>query len=158
MWTEFKDFVARGNVVDLAVAVIIGAAFGKIVSSLVEGVLMPPIGRLLGKVDFSSLFYVLDHAKGVPASLADAKAKGVPVIAYGAFINDVINFVIIAFVVFLLVKMVNRARTMGTASAPPPPTTKECPHCLSTIPIKATRCAQCTIDLKPATGGTGAAR
>ena len=92
MLKEFKDFVARGNVIDLAVAVIIGAAFGKIVSSLVEGVLMPPIGRLLGKVDFSSLFYVLDQGKGMPASLADAKAKGVPVIAYGAFINDVINF------------------------------------------------------------------
>ena len=91
-------------------AVIIGAAFGKIVSSLVEGVLMPPIGRVLGKVDFSSLFYVLDHAKGVPASLAEAKAKGVPVIAYGAFINDVINFLIVAFVVFLLVKMVNQAK------------------------------------------------
>jgi large conductance mechanosensitive channel len=150
MWTEFKNFVARGNVVDLAVAVIIGAAFGKIVGSLVEGVLMPPIGRLLGKVDFSSLFYVLDHSKGVPASLAEAKAKGVPVIAYGAFINDVINFVIIAFVVFLLVKMVNRAGTMGTASAPAPPTTKECPYCLSTIPIKAIRCAHCTIDLKAA--------
>jgi large conductance mechanosensitive channel len=149
MWTEFKDFVARGNVVDLAVAVIIGAAFGKIVGSLVEGVLMPPIGRLLGKVDFSSLFYVLDHAKGIPASLADAKAKGVPVIAYGAFINDVINFVIIAFVVFLLVKMVNRARALGSASAPAP-TTKECPYCLSTIPIKAIRCAHCTIDLKAA--------
>jgi large conductance mechanosensitive channel len=149
MWTEFKDFVARGNVVDLAVAVVIGAAFGKIVSSLVEGVLMPPIGRLLGKVDFSSLFYVLDHAKGVPASLADAKAKGVPVIAYGAFINDVINFLIIAFVVFLLVKMVNRARGVGRAPATAP-TTKECPYCLSTIPIKAIRCAHCTIDLKAA--------
>ena len=157
MWTEFKDFVARGNVVDLAVAVIIGAAFGKIVSSLVEGVLMPPIGRLLGKVDFSSLFYVLDHAKGVPASLAEAKAKGVPVIAYGAFINDVINFVIIAFVVFLLVKMVNQARGMGRPPASGP-TTKECPYCLSTIPINAIRCAHCTIDLKAAAGGTGAAR
>jgi large conductance mechanosensitive channel len=149
MWTEFKNFVVRGNVVDLAVAVIIGAAFGKIVGSLVEGVLMPPIGRLLGKVDFSSLFYVLDHSKGVPASLAEAKAKGVPVIAYGAFINDVINCVIIAFVVFLLVKIVNQARDTrrGPAAAP---TTKECPYCLSTIPIKAIRCAQCTIDLKTA--------
>ena len=149
MWTEFKNFVARGNVIDLAVAVVIGAAFGKIVGSLVEGVLMPPIGRLLGKVDFSSLFYVLDHAKGVPASLAEAKAKGVPVIAYGAFINDVINFVIIAFVVFLLVKMVNRARGVGRPPATAP-TTKECPYCLSTIPIKAIRCAHCTIDLKAA--------
>lgn len=157
MWTEFRNFVARGNVIDLAVAVIIGAAFGKLVSSLVEGVLMPPIGRLLGKVDFSSLFYVLDHAKGVPASLADAKAKGVPVIAYGAFINDVINFLIIAFVVFLLVKMVNQAKGMRETSAPAP-TTKECPYCLSTIPIKAIRCAQCTIDLKAAASGPGAAR
>src|SRR5688572_26629703 len=110
MWNEFKGFIARGNVIDLAVAVIIGAAFGKIVSSLVEGVLMPPIGRLLGKVDFSSLFFVLDGSKGVPVSLADAKTKGIPVLAYGAFINDVINFLIIAFVVFLLVKMVTQAR------------------------------------------------
>ena len=157
MWKEFKDFVARGNVVDLAVAVIIGAAFGKIVSSLVEGVLMPPIGRLLGKVDFSSLFYVLDHAKGVPASLADAKAKGVPVIAYGAFINDVINFLIIAFVVFLLVKMVNQARGTQRASASAP-TTKECPYCLSMIPIKAIRCAQCTVDLKATERAPGASR
>jgi large conductance mechanosensitive channel len=130
----------------LAVAVIIGAAFGKIVSSLVEGVLMPPIGRLLGKVDFSSLFFVLDGSKGVPVSLADAKTKGIPVLAYGAFINDVINFLIIAFVVFLLVKMVTQAR--GTRSAPEAaPTTKECPYCLSTIPVKAIRCAHCTADL-----------
>jgi len=155
MLKEFRDFVARGNVIDLAVAVIIGAAFGKIVSSLVEGVLMPPIGRLLGKVDFSSLFYVLDQGKGMPASLADAKAKGVPVIAYGAFINDVINFLIIAFVVFLLVKMVNQAK--GT-TPPSAPTTKECPYCLSTIPIKAIRCAQCAIDLKAAERAPGAAR
>jgi large conductance mechanosensitive channel len=157
MWGEFKDFVARGNVIDLAVAVIIGAAFGKIVASLVEGVLMPPIGQLLGKVDFSSLFYVLDHSKGVPASLADAKTKGVPVIAYGAFINDVINFLIIAFVVFLLVKTVTQVRGTRRASDALP-TTKECPYCLSTIPIKATRCAQCTIDLKAAASPTGAAR
>ena len=155
MWREFRDFVARGNVIDLAVAVIIGAAFGKIVSSLVEGVLMPPIGRLLGGVDFSSLFYVLDQGKGMPASLAEAKAKGVPVIAYGAFINDVINFVIIAFAVFLLVKMVNQAK--GT-TPPSAPTTKECPYCLSTIPIKAIRCAQCTIDLKAADRVPGAGR
>jgi large conductance mechanosensitive channel len=149
MWTEFRQFIARGNVIDLAVAVIIGAAFGKIVSSLVEGVLMPPIGQLLGKVDFSSLFYVLDSSKGLPVSLADAKAKGVPVIAYGAFINDVIGFLIIAFVVFLLVKAVSQIHRARPAP-PEAPTTKECPHCLSTIPLKATRCAQCTIDLKAA--------
>jgi large conductance mechanosensitive channel len=149
MWADFKQFIARGNVIDLAVAVIIGAAFGKLVSSLVEGVLMPPIGRLLGKVDFSSLFLVLDRSRGLPESLADAKAKGIPVIAYGAFINDVINFLIIAFVVFLLVKAVTRAR--GVREAPPAaPTTRECPYCLSAIPIKAIKCAHCTMDLKAA--------
>src|SRR6266853_2705796 len=110
MLKEFKDFMARGNVVDLAVAVIIGAAFGKIITSLVEGVIMPPIGLLFGKVDFASLFYILNHAKGDPVSLADAKAKGIPVVAYGAFINDIINFLIIALVIFLLVKTVNRVR------------------------------------------------
>ena len=92
MWKEFREFIARGNVIDLAVAVIIGAAFGKIVTSLVEGVLMPPIGLLLKRVDFSSLFYVLDRSKDIPVSLADAKSKGIPVLAYGLFINDVINF------------------------------------------------------------------
>src|SRR6059036_3136889 len=110
MIKEFKEFVARGNVIDLAIGVIIGAAFGKIVASLVEGILMPPLGLLLGKIDFASLFIVLDHSKGVPASLADAKAKGIPVIAYGAFMNDIVNFVIIGFVIFLLVKVVNRIR------------------------------------------------
>src|SRR5881392_739495 len=110
MLKEFKEFLSRGNVVDLAVAVIIGAAFGKIVTSLVEGIIMTPIGLLLGKVDFASLFLVLDHSKGQPISLADAKAKGIPVIAYGAFINDIVNFVIIAFVIFLIIKSVNRMR------------------------------------------------
>src|SRR6266403_6290647 len=107
---EFKEFMARANVIDLAVGVIIGVAFGKIVTSLVEGIIMPPIGLILGKVDFSSLFLVLDHSKGQPVSLADAKAKGIPVIAYGAFINDIINFLIIAFVIFLIVRIVNRMR------------------------------------------------
>src|ERR1700704_4228777 len=102
MLKEFKDFISRGNIVDLAVAVIIGAAFGKIITSLVEGVIMPPIGPLFGKVDFASLFYVLNHAKGDPVSLADAKAKGIPVIAYGVFINDIINFLIVGFVIFLI--------------------------------------------------------
>src|SRR4051794_11946032 len=116
MLKEFRDFIARGNVLDLAVAVIIGAAFGKIVTSLVEGVLMPPIGLALGKVDFSSLFVVLDATKGIPESLADAKAKGIPVIAYGAFVNDVVNFLIVAFVVFAIVKQANRFKKAAPAA------------------------------------------
>ena len=141
MWKEFKEFIARGNVIDLAVAVIIGAAFGKIITSLVEGVIMPPIGLALGKVDFSSLF--IDLSGQHPASLADAKAKGLPVIAYGALINDIINFVIIALVVFLVIKAGNRLR----AAPPPPPNTKDCPRCLTAIPLGATRCAACCTDL-----------
>ena len=143
MLKEFKEFIARANVIDLAVAVIIGVAFGKIVTSLVEGIIMPPIGMLLGKVDFSSLFLVLDHSKGVPASLADAKAKGIPVVAYGAFINDIINFLIIAIVIFLLIKIVNRIRRKD-------PSTKDCPHCLTAIPLAATRCSGCCADLQAA--------
>ena len=148
MWKEFKDFIARGNAIDLAIAVIIGAAFGKIVTTLVEGIIMPPIGLLLRGVDFSSLFYVLDLSKGLPASIADAKSKGIPVIAYGAFINDVINFLIIAFVVFVLVRQVNRIKSAQEAP-PAAPTTKDCPYCLSTIPLGATRCAHCTSELEP---------
>src|SRR6185369_17571621 len=144
MLKEFREFIARGNVLDLAVAVIIGAAFGKIVTSLVEGVLMPPLGLALGKIDFSSLFVVLDQSKGVPASLADAKAKGIPVIAYGAFINDIVNFVIVAFVIFLIVKIVNRTRKAEAA------TVKDCPHCLTAIPLAATRCSGCCADLQAA--------
>ena len=146
MGKEFRDFIKRGNVVDLAVAVIIGAAFGKIVTTLVEGVIMPPIGLALGGVDFASLFYPLSTAKGIPISLADAKAKGIPVIAYGQLINDIINFLIVAFVVFLLVKQVNRLK----GKMPEGPTSKDCPYCLSTIPLKATRCAHCTSELKVA--------
>jgi len=124
MLKEFRDFIARGNVLDLAVAVIIGAAFGKIVTSLVDGIIMPPIGLLLGRIDFASLFIVLDKSKGVPASLADAKAKAIPVIAYGQFINDIVGFLIIAFVVFLIVKAVNRM--YKKAPAPPAaPTAQE---------------------------------
>jgi large conductance mechanosensitive channel len=143
MLKEFKDFIARGNVVDLAVAVIIGVAFGKIITSLVDGIIMPLIGLLLGKVDFASLFYVLNHAKGDPASLADAKAKAIPVIAYGAFINDIINFLIVAFVIFLFVKAVNSRKSKAA-------TTKDCPYCLSAIPIPATRCSGCCAELKAA--------
>ena len=144
MWKEFRDFIARGNVIDLAVGVIIGAAFGKIVTTLVEGVLMPPIGLALGGVDFSSMFVVLDQSKGVPASLADAKAKAIPVIAYGQLINDAISFLIVAFAVFLLIKQVNRIKSSVDQPAASSPSTKECPYCASTISIKATRCAHCT--------------
>lgn len=147
MLKEFKEFIARGNVLDLAVAVIIAAAFGKIISSLVDGVIMPPIGLLMGRVDFANLMYVLDQSKGVPASLADAKAKGIPVIAYGALINDVITFLIIAFVVFLIVKSVNKMKSKQDTGAP---TTRDCPYCLATIPLKATRCSQCCVDLNAA--------
>lgn len=147
MFREFREFINRGNVIDLAVAFVIGAAFGKIISSLVEGIIMPPIGLLLGKVDFTSLFYVLDQSNGRPASLADAKARGIPVIAYGSFLNDVISFLIIAFVVFLIVRWVNRLKRKQDEG---PVTTKDCPYCLSTIPLKATRCAHCTIELQAA--------
>ena len=144
MWKEFKEFIARGNVIDLAVAVVIGAAFGKIITSFVEGVLMPPIGLALGGVDFSNLF--IDISGQNPVSLADAQLKGLPVIAYGMFLNDVINFLIIAFAVFLVVKAVNRLR----AAPPPPPNTKDCPYCLTDIPLGATRCSACCADLPAA--------
>ena len=148
MGKEFRQFIARGNVVDLAVGVIIGAAFGKIVTTLVEGIIMPPIGLILGRIDFSSMFYVLDASKGLPASLADAKAKGVPVIAYGQFINEIIGFLVVAFAVFLLVKQVNRIKGVLEAPAPAPvPVTKDCPFCASAIPVKATRCPFCTSQL-----------
>jgi large conductance mechanosensitive channel len=143
MLKEFREFIARGNVIDLAVGVIIGAAFGKIVTSLVEGIIMPPIGMLFGKIDFASLFVVLDHAKGDPVSLVDAKTKGIPVIAYGQFFNDIVNFVIIAFVIFLVVKMVNRMRRKD-------PSMKDCPECLTAVPLAATRCAACCTELKAA--------
>jgi large conductance mechanosensitive channel len=145
MFKEFRAFIARGNVLDLAVAVIIGAAFGKIVTTFVEGIVMPPIGLITGGIDFASLFVVLDSAKGVPASLAEAKAKGIPVIAYGQFINDVLNFIIVAFVIFLVVKWYNRLKAEPAAETTP--TTKACPYCLSTIPLKATKCAHCTAQL-----------
>jgi large conductance mechanosensitive channel len=149
MLKEFRDFIARGNVIDLAVGVIIGAAFGKIVTSLVEGIIMPPIGMLLGNIDFSSLFLVLDHTKPYPASLDAAKKGGVAVIAYGQFINDVVNFLIVAAAVFVMVKQVNRIKSALDRTPAPsgPPTTKECPFCASTISIKAKRCPQCTSEV-----------
>jgi large conductance mechanosensitive channel len=147
MWKEFREFIARGNVIDLAVGVIIGAAFGKIVTTLVEGILMPPIGLALGRIDFSSLFYVLDSGRGVPASLADAKTKGIPVVAYGQLMNDVVNFLIVALAVFVLVKQVNRLKRSLDKPAPAAPITRECPYCASAISIKAKRCPQCTSQL-----------
>jgi large conductance mechanosensitive channel len=147
MWKEFRDFIARGNVMDLAVGVIIGAAFGKIVTTLVEGIMMPPIGLLLGNVDFSSLFAVLDSSKGVPASLADAKAKGIPVIAYGQFLNDIIGFLIVALAVFIIVKQVNRIKSAVDKPSAADAVTKECQFCASTISIKASRCPHCTSEL-----------
>jgi large conductance mechanosensitive channel len=147
---EFRDFIARGNVIELAVGVMIGAAFSKIITSLVEGVLMPPIGLLTGRVDFASLFYVLGDVPERPASLAEAKARAVPVIAYGQFLNDVISFLIVAFVIFIIVKKVNRMWSRQEKAPADAPTTKPCPFCVSTIPLTATRCPQCTSELRPA--------
>lgn len=148
MLKEFKEFVLRGNVVDMAVGIIIGAAFGTIVSSLVADIIMPPIGLLLGGVDFTNLFILL--RAGSPAapyaSLADAQAAGAVTINYGVFINAVVSFLIVALVMFLLIRSINRLRREEEAP-PAEPTTKECPYCLSTIPIKATRCAHCTSEL-----------
>jgi large conductance mechanosensitive channel len=147
MLQEFRAFIARGNVLDLAVGVIIGAAFGKIVTSLVEGVIMPPLGLILGRIDFSSLFVVLDSAKGIPASLGEAKTKGIPVIAYGQFINDIVGFLIVALAVFIIVKQVNRLQKPAPA---PAATTKECPFCVEAIPLRAKRCPHCTSQLEVA--------
>ncbi len=146
MLKEFKAFVMRGNVVDLAIAVVLGAAFGAIVTSFVNDVLMPPLGRLLGRVNFADLFVSLD-GQSYP-SLAAAKAAGAATINYGVFINTIINFLIIAFVVFLLVRQINRLTAKPAPAAAP--TTKECPYCASTIPLKATRCPQCTSELRAA--------
>jgi large conductance mechanosensitive channel len=144
MFKEFREFIARGNVMELAVAVVIGAAFGKIVTTLVDGVLMPLIGLFIGGVNFTDKFY--DLSGGNYRSLAEAKAAGAPVITYGALINDLIIFLIVAFVVFLIVRAVNRLKSKQATDAGP--TTKDCPHCLSTIPLKATRCAQCCAELQ----------
>jgi large conductance mechanosensitive channel len=144
---EFKEFALRGNVVDMAVGIIIGAAFGKIVSSLVGDVLMPPIGKLLGDVNFADKFICLGG--GSYPSLAAAKAAGATVIAYGAFISAVIDFVIVAVCVFLIVKAMNTLKRRLEHAPATAPTTKECPYCLSVIPIRAMRCAHCTSDLNP---------
>jgi len=146
---EFKEFAIKGNVMDMAVGIIIGAAFGTFVKSLVDDVLMPPFGLLLGNVDLSNLFVVLkDGAKalGEYATLADAKADGAVTINYGLFINSIISFVIVAFALFLLIKTMNRLKREQPAPAAAP-TTKNCPHCFSTIHIKAVRCPNCTAQI-----------
>jgi len=142
MLKEFQDFAVKGNAVDMAVGIIIGGAFGKIVTSLVNDVIMPPIGMLLGKVDFSSLFVSLSGASY--ESLEAAKKAGAATINYGLFLNNILDFVIVAFCIFLVVKQMNRLKQ----GPPAEPTTKSCPQCLSTIPIKATRCAHCTSSLE----------
>jgi len=145
MLKEFKEFAMRGNVIDMAVGIIIGAAFGKIVASFVKDIIMPPIGLLMGGVDFSNLF--LNLSEKTFATLAEAQKAGAATINYGAFINTVVDFLIIAFAIFIVIKQINRLK-----KEPPPadPTTKECPHCMSQIPIKATKCAHCTSEV-PAT-------
>lgn len=144
MLREFQAFVMRGNVVDLAVGIIIGAAFGKIVTSLVNDILMPPIGLLLGQVDFSNLF--LNLSRSPYARLAEAKAAGAPTINYGVFLNTVIDFVIVALAIFLVVRVINRLHQAPPAT----PTTKACPYCISVIPLHASRCPQCTSDVQTA--------
>jgi large conductance mechanosensitive channel len=150
MFKEFKEFAMRGNVIDMAIGIIIGGAFGPIVGSMVSDILMPPIGLAMGNVDFGNLFILIKEgtkAAAPYASLADAKAAGAVTINYGVFINSVISFVIVAFCVFLLVKTMNRLRREEEAP-PAEPTTKDCPYCLSAIPLKASRCPHCTSEIK----------
>jgi len=149
MLKEFKEFAMRGNVVDMAVGIVIGAAFGTIIKSLVADVIMPPIGLLLGNVDFSNLFIVLKQGAmaGPFVTLADANAAGAVTLNYGMFINTIISFLIVAFAIFMLIRSMNKMKR--TEEAPPAePTTKECPFCLSTVSVKAVRCPNCTSDLK----------
>lgn len=152
MFKEFKEFAMRGNVLDMAVGIIIGGAFGPIVGSMVNDLMMPPIGLALGNVDFSNLFILIKEgtkAAAPYASLADAKAAGAVTINYGMFINSVVSFIIVAFCVFLLVRTMNRLKR-EEAAPPVEPTTHDCPFCFSAIPLKATRCPQCTSEVKPA--------
>ena len=157
MWKEFREFALRGNVIDLAIGIIIGVAFGAIISSLVSDMIMPPIGLLLGDVDFRNLFVVLREGAtvGPYSSLDAAKAAGAVTINYGVFIITIISFIIIAFAVFMIVRSVNRARRQMEAQkeavTPAEPTTKECPYCLSVIPLKASRCPNCTSQLEEIT-------
>jgi large conductance mechanosensitive channel len=141
MFKEFKEFISRGSIIDLAIAVVIGAAFGRIIDSLVKDIIMPPIGLILGNVDFSNLFINL---RGDYRTLAEAQTAGAPTINYGLFINHIITFLIVAFVIFLIIKQINR---FGRASESAAPNTVACPHCLMAIPIGAKRCPHCTSSL-----------
>jgi large conductance mechanosensitive channel len=142
MIKEFKEFAMKGNVLDMAIGIILGLAFGKIVTSLVNDIIMPPVGMLLGGVDFTNLFISLSGSSY--ATLADAQAAGAPTINYGLFINTIIDFLIVAFVIFLMVRQVNKMKRKEVAA---PPNTKECPYCKETIPLAATRCSHCTSEL-----------
>jgi large conductance mechanosensitive channel len=147
MWKELKTFILRGNVMDLAVGIIVGAAFGKIITSLVNDILMPPIGLLLGNVDFSNIYVVLSGSVPPGTPLSEVKAmKDVVTMNFGLFINTIIEFLIVAIAIFFVVKAINRL-TAGKPAPAAPPTTKDCPHCFTAIPIKATRCPNCTSEL-----------
>jgi len=148
MLKEFKEFALRGNVLDMAIGIILGVAFGKIVTSFVEDILMPPLGLVIGKVDFASLFVSLTGRHF--DSVAAAKAAGAPTLNYGIFVNNVLNFVIVAFVIFLLVRQVNRFKRQPAAA----PTTRECPYCCASIPLKATRCSSCTSEVPKVAAAT----
>lgn len=145
VWKEFREFSVKGNVIDLAVGVIIGASFGKIVSSLVNDIIMPPVGLLLGKVDFSNLF--INLSKNYYATLSEAKAAGAATINYGVFLNNVLDFLIAAFVVFIVIKQINRLKRQQEAQSAVP-SNKECPFCFSIISVKAKRCPNCTSELE----------
>ena len=146
MWKEFKTFAVKGNAVDLAVAFILGAAFNKIVASLVDDVIMPPIGALTSKFDFANLY--INLSRQPVANVAQAKKDGIPIIAYGQFVNNIITFLIVAFTVFVIVRQINRLQKKDAEEKEV--TSKKCPHCISDIPIEATRCPQCTSELKVA--------
>lgn len=150
MLKEFREFAMRGNVIDLAIAVVIGGAFGKIVTSLVNDIIMPPIGLLLNGINFSDLFISLNGQSY--ASLADAQKAGAPTINYGVFINNVIDFIIVAFIIFIFIRQINRLQSKPEPE-PAEPTTKDCPYCFTTIPIKAQRCPNCTSELLAAAEG-----
>ena len=152
MWKEFKEFAIKGNVVDMAVGIIIGAAFGTIIKSLVSDIIMPPIGLLLGNVDFSELFILLKvGVKALPPynTLAEAQAAGAVTMNYGVFINNVISFLIVAFAIFMVIKGINSLKRKEQEIPPQAPTTKDCPYCLSKISLIATRCPMCTSQLEP---------